>query len=215
MAHHANPSLLLILFTCMHTIHAMKKPDPPEDTPLSQHLKDFQAGKKKKSNPERPITPAPEEAPLVEHLRRFEQGKTIKKVDQKQIPPTEKTPLEAHQENFGCVVLRPKLRLLHELPPPVKTEAQKKLKRQALRAAVTCNDIHTVENLLYHGVEPMATNNNNQQPTLHLATELGHEQLVELLLDHPLMNREAINSNHIPAIVHAIEKGYHYSVGYF
>lgn len=215
MAHHAN-SLVLILIVCMHTLHAMKKPDPPEDTPLSEHLKDFKAGKKKKSNPERPRTPAAEEeAPLIEHLRRFEQGKTVKKIDQAQIPPAQKTPLEAHQENFGCHGLPPKLKLLHKLPPLVKTAAQIKLERQALRTAVGCNDLHTVEKLLFEGVEPMARNNTNQETTLHLAARLGHEPLVELLLDHPLMNREAINDHQIPAIVHAIENGLHYCVGSF
>lgn len=208
--------IVLLLITTFHALHTMEEQDPPEQTPLSEHLKNFKKGKTKKTVPERPTEePASEEEPTLQrHLTLFREGKTRK------LPPCaeqpallEVTPLSCHMNEFFRPLGRRRQHVQREAAPIEKTEGQKRLEIFALRSAVQNNDIPALNTLLLQGVEPHAAHNITHNTTLHTAASLGHDQLLAVLLDHPTVNVDSIDQDRYPAIVYAIIKEHPLCIG--
>ncbi len=177
-----------------------------EKSPLAKHLKEFKEGKTKKPVP--PVhepAASEEEHALTKHLTQFKQG-TIRKLPGRieQAAPVEIPPLAAHTRQFFDPITCRRQHVQREAPPLEKTEIEKVHAAIALRKAVVNNNKPLVQELLWQGVDPNAVLGSHKQSTLHLAATLGHHEVLEILLDEPLIVTDESDQSQRSPLFYAI-----------
>lgn len=171
--------LSIIIAWCLNPsgLYGMKNsPKPPKKTELEQHLQRFRAGKIKK-NSSKPFKKIdpPATTELSTHFDNFAKGATKKPIEQKK-----------------CIDAK-------------KTVLQKKFDLIQLRKAVQTNDPDTVKRLLKEGVNPNHPNNVTEKTMVHFAATAGNAEVLEILLDHPHIDHEALDVYSHPPIFYAVD----------
>lgn len=134
-------------------------------------------------NPSNIYTMEEEETELSTHFDNFAKGKTKKIIKQKQRAPTEKTAL---QKKFDII---------------------------QLRKAVQANDTDIVKKLLQIGTDPNYPNNVTEKTMVHFAASTGNAEVLEILLDHPHIDYEALDVYSHPPIFYAVDHNHPQCVG--